>query len=273
MTLLIEAADVVEAQAALTMAAGTCVAADAERYREALGLLLASPAAFATVRAVLGEVAHDAGPAASAEAGIARVRDAFDRAARVHPEGSVALYALGDAGLLRAATAEIVAWLEARGLVGRGRAVLDIGCGIGRFVQALAPLMGRVTGIDVSGAMIEAAEALCAGLPNTHLRVTSGHDLSDFEDGAFDLLLAVDSFPYLADAGPGLLERHVEEAARVLKPCGDLVILNLSYRGDPDLDRADLARLAVRSRFVSLCDGARAFTLWDGLAFHLRRQA
>jgi len=57
----------------------------------------------------------------------------------------------------------------------------------------------------------------------------------------------------------------------VLKPGGSLLILNFSYRGDPELDRADVAHLAAANQFEICRNGTREFALWDGLAFLLRR--
>ena len=45
----------------------------------------------------------------------------------------------------------------------------------------------------------------------------------------------MDSFPYLMQAG--VAERHVAEAARMLRPGGALAILNLSYRILADVAR------------------------------------
>ena len=72
-------------------------------------------------------------------------------------------------------------------------------------------------------------------------------------------------------AGPALVRRHVEEAARVLKPDGHLLILNHSYRGDVKADRRELDDLAAGAGFRLRRAGARPFALWDGLVFHLIR--
>ena len=61
--------------------------------------------------------------------------------------------------------------------------------------------------------------------------------------GSFDAVLAIDVMPYIHRAGPELIETHFAEAARVLRAGGDLVILNLSYRGDLESDRQDVNRL------------------------------
>lgn len=88
-----------------------------------------------------------------------------------------------------------------------------------------------------------------------------------FEAGSFDLVLAVDVFPYLVQAGGVLASRHVEEAARVLRPGGTLAILNYSYRGEPDRDRADLRLATERAGLSAPVEPALALAHWDGSAF------
>ncbi len=213
-----------------------------------------------------------AGPAAPVEEALARCRGAFDRLVRRNAEASVALYSLGNREILAAATAEIVERLDAWGLLGPKRRLLDIGCGIGRLELALASQVAAITGIDLSPNMIAEARARCAGLRNVRLLETTGRDLSAFPDRAFDLVVAVDSFPYLCASGPDLVGTHVREAARVLRPGGDLVVLNLSYRDDIAADRRDAKRFAAEAGFSVLRNGTQEFRLWDGLTFHLRRR-
>ena len=84
-------------------------------------------------------------------------------------------------------------------------------------------------------------------------------------------MLAVDSFPYLFAADPAIAARHVSDAARLLRPGGALLILNFSYRGNSDADRADVAWLASEHRFVLERAGTRELSLWDGVTFLLRK--
>jgi len=205
-----------------------------------------------------------------AEAAVAGSRAMFDRLARISPEASVAAYSLGDPGLLRQATEELVSWLRGQGLLARRPAVLDLGCGIGRLAAALAGDAGSVTGLDLSPAMIEEARARCADLPRCRFETCSGQDLGGIPDASQDLILAVDVFPYLVQGGLGLAGRMISEAGRVLRPGGDLLVLNFSYRGEA-ADRRDLPALAIAAGFTMLRDGTREFALWDGLAFWLRR--
>jgi SAM-dependent methyltransferase len=230
----------------------------------------AHPEAWERVRGILGLVDHEAagdGP----EARIAALARQFDRAAEVSPEGSVALYSLGDPDLLRDATDEAVALLDGWGVLGPRARVIDLGCGIGRFARALGPRVAAVTGLDVAPGMVRAARAACADLPNVTIRLSDGRDLGPCPDASADLVLAADSFPYLVQAGADVAARHVAEAGRVLVPGGSLVILNYAY-GRPDGGRADLAGLARAHGFAVLRDEAACLRSWDARAFHLRKQ-
>lgn len=221
--------------------------------------LLADREALNRLAAAAASIDHGAtGPAA-----LAAFRDGFDRAAAISPEASVAAYSLGNPTLLDAATAELVAWLAARGKLGDAD-VLDLGCGIGRVAAVLAPRVRSVLGLDIAPAMIAEARRRHG---TVRFALTDGTGLS-LGAGAFDLILAVDSFPYLVQAE--VAERHVADAARVLRPGGTLAIFNLSYRG-MNADRADARRWAETFGFRLACDGARPFRIWDGAAFLLVR--
>lgn len=209
--------------------------------------------------------------APTVEAGIAFCERLFDWSVQQSEEASVALYSLGNPTLLERATKEIVAQLELWRVIGPDRTVLDIGCGIGRIAAELAPRSREVHGIDVSRQMINVALRRCEPLTNVHLLKSSGHDLREFADESFDAAIAVDTFPYINQSGATLVESYFAEAARVLKPDGDFVILNYSYSGDDEADRADVNRLAKDNGFDMLIAGERPFSIWDGSAFHLRK--
>jgi SAM-dependent methyltransferase len=224
---------------------------------EALRRLLADRGALGRLAEVGACVDHGA----SGRGALAALRDGFDRAAAVSPEAGVAAYSLGNPELLRAATEELVAWLAARGLL-RGD-VLDLGCGIGRVAAALAPRVDSVLGLDIAPRMI--AEARRRHGASARFAVTDGTRLA-LPDESFDLILAVDSVPYLVQAGVG--EDHIADAARVLRPGGALAILNLSYRG-PEADQADARRWVALHGLALACAGEQPFRVWDGRAFLL----
>lgn len=208
--------------------------------------------------------------ASSAEVTLTRLRSAFDRAVSCSPEAAVAAYSLGDAATLDRATAELVEWLASENLIGADRDVLDLGCGIGRVAGALAPRCRSVLGLDLSPGMIaEAGRRHAAG--NLRFVVTPGGDLAGWPDGVFDLVLAVDTFPYLVQAGAAIAEQHVADAARLLCPGGTLAIFNFSYGRGVGADRADATRWAAAYRLALVRNGAPPFSLWDATAFMLRR--
>lgn len=210
---------------------------------------------------------HDA----SGDDGVARIAAFFDRAVAHSPEASVALYSLGDPAILAQATAEIIDWLETQALLRPDADVLDLGCGIGRVAAALAPRCRSVLGLDVSAGMVAEAWRRNAALANARFEQTAGRDLDALPTAAFDLVLAIDSFPYIVQAGHSLVDRHVEGAARVLRPGGALAVLNFSYRGDRAADRADAIALAGAHGLAVEQAGVAPFSVWDGTAFVLRR--
>lgn len=242
-------------------------------HLEALRRLLREhPDAARRMQAVLDAVEHrpmgdDAGAA------LRRIAAMFDRAVAASPEASVALHSLGDARQLAAGAVEIVGWLDDLGLLGAERRALDIGCGIGRLLLPLAPRVGWAVGIDVAPAMLAEARGRLAGRGNVGLVRGAGRDLAMLADGAFDLLLAADSFPYLVQAGLAVAEAHIRDGARLLRTGGRFVILNVSYRGDLEQDRRDIARMAAATGFRVLLAGSRPFALWDGTAFVLAKES
>jgi SAM-dependent methyltransferase len=119
--------------------------------------------------------------------------------------------------------------------------------------------------------MAATARERTAAQSNVAVLRTSGRDLSALRDASFDLVLAVDSFPYLVAGGAELAAGHVAEAHRVLRPRGVLLILNFSYRGDLARDRLDVARLAAHNGFAPATCGVEAFRLWDAVLFQLHR--
>jgi cyclopropane fatty-acyl-phospholipid synthase-like methyltransferase len=210
--------------------------------------------------------------ASTVEEGIAFCERLFDWSVQQSAEASVALYSLGSPTLLERATREVIDQLDRWKVTGTEKTVLDIGCGIGRIAAELAPRARNVHGVDVSRNMINIALKRCEALGNVHLLKTSGHDLREFDDTSFDAALAVDTFPYINQSGQALVESYFGEIARVLKPGGDLVILNYSYRGDDAADQADVFRLAEEHGFDVLVSGERPFSVWDGSAFHLQKR-
>lgn len=272
MRLLIYAADPAQARDALARTQAVFEQSgefEALRRLQAVAQLwAATPEAWTTVRQVIGCMPHDPSAGGPNEI-IAQWATAFDRAADRAGDTGVALYALGRADLLEAATNEVIAALPRWGAAETPRRVLEIGCGSGRFLEKLAAAAELAVGIDVSQRMLRRARDRCVGVTACFVQ-TTGRDLALFRDRSFDLVLAADVFPYIVSAG--LADLYAAEAARVLEPNGILLILNYTYRGDQVRDREDVAALAIRHDYSILRDGTRDLKYWDASAYVLQRR-
>jgi SAM-dependent methyltransferase len=193
----------------------------------------------------------------------------FNQAADISPEAAVALYTLGNPSLLAAATKELTNQLRAWDLLRPDSCVLDLGCGFGRVSHAIAAHVRSVVAVEVSERMAELGRTRLREQENVLVIRSGGNDLSFLSDRGFDVVLAIDSFPYLVDSG--FAERHMAEFMRLLKPAGRLLIMNYSYRGDLTLDRWEVAQSATRYGFAIERNGTADLSLWDGRAFLLRR--
>ena len=259
MQLLIETEDVASARAAVN------------GVEELEQLISANAEGCERIAAMLRTDVDSPNPARSVEEGIAFCERLFDWSVQQSEEASVALYSLGNPRLLELATSEIVSQLRAWGAVTRDTVLLDIGCGIGRLLVALAPEVRSATGIDVSAEMVKAARRRCASYSNVNVIKGDGSGLGELEDATFDVAIAVDSFPYLRQSGYSLVQRFFAESARILKRGGQLVILNYSYSEDDAADVREVHSLAAENALEVLLAGTRPFELWDGVAFRLTK--
>ena len=94
---------------------------------------------------------------------------------------------------------------------GDGLRALDVGCGTGHHMSALAARGFEVAGIDGSDHMLEEARAANPGAELQRADVAS----LPFSDDSFDLVLCVEVLRYLADPNS-----CITEIARVLRPDG-----------------------------------------------------
>ncbi len=109
--------------------------------------------------------------------------------------------------------------------------VADLGCGTGTLAAALAPHAARVVGVDQSPAMLRAAARRTAGLGNVELR-RGALEALPLEDASADAALLVLVLAYLPEPLPAL-----REAARVLRPGGRLVAVDLARHDDEGFRR------------------------------------
>jgi SAM-dependent methyltransferase len=95
--------------------------------------------------------------------------------------------------------------------------VVEIGCGIGRILQHVAPLCEHVTGYDISAGMIKIAAERLAGVPNVSLHMGNGYDLHEVHDDSVDLVYSNFVFQHCPKT---IMYNYLVEANRVLRPGG-----------------------------------------------------
>jgi SAM-dependent methyltransferase len=95
--------------------------------------------------------------------------------------------------------------------------VLEIGCGTGRLMRPLSPLVREVHGVDVSGEMVRLGADALKDLPNVHVHHTAG-DLRMIADASCDFCYSYRVFQHIPSKDAVI--RYIRETARVLKPAG-----------------------------------------------------
>jgi SAM-dependent methyltransferase len=96
-----------------------------------------------------------------------------------------------------------------------GNRVLDVGCGTGVFLRAVADLGARPHGLDAARALLRVARAR---VPTAELRVGDAERLP-FDDDSFDVVTGFNSFFFADD-----MVAAVREAGRVARPGAPVLI-------------------------------------------------
>ncbi|MBV8161662.1 MAG: methyltransferase domain-containing protein [Acidimicrobiia bacterium] len=145
------------------------------------------------------------------------VADHFDRLAPAYRE------AHGHAGELLAYRVGILRRLLASaGGAGRG-SLLEIGCGPGVHLLAMAGGFERAAGVDISPEMIRVARRRSPGSPSAARvawRVDAAEELATVEDRSVDVALCVGALEHVVDQAAAL-----RQVRRVLVPGGAFVCL------------------------------------------------
>lgn len=99
--------------------------------------------------------------------------------------------------------------------------VADLGCGTGPLTLTLAPFVQRVIAVDASHAMLAAARRRLDGVPNVDLRQGELESLP-LERAEADVAVMSLVLHYIAEPA-----RALTEAARVLRPAGRLLVVDM----------------------------------------------
>jgi ubiquinone/menaquinone biosynthesis C-methylase UbiE/DNA-binding transcriptional ArsR family regulator len=124
--------------------------------------------------------------------------------------------------------------------------IADLGCGTGPLIADLAPYAGKIIGVDSSADMLKAARRRLENLPNVELRKGDLFELP-IDAGVCDAAFLVLALTYVAEPA-----KAIAEAARVLKPGGRLVIVDLLPHDRDDFRRQmGQVSLGLSTEFVS----------------------
>jgi SAM-dependent methyltransferase len=131
--------------------------------------------------------------------------------------------------VLRATGEETRRFLESTVGVRPDDTILEIGCGVGRVGQVLAPICKQWIGCDVSGKMLEYSRQRLQPFTNVTLVEISGYDLQPVGDASVDVVYCTVVFMHLEEWDR---YNYVLEARRVLRPGGRIYIDNISLCSD-----------------------------------------
>jgi ubiquinone/menaquinone biosynthesis C-methylase UbiE len=151
-----------------------------------------------------------------------------------------------------------------------GESVLDVGCGTGTLAMVAWQRVGEtgsVSGIDPSPQMIDRAnrKAVRRGLA-IDFQVGVIEQLS-FPDQSFDVVLSTFMMHHLPD---DLKRRGLAEIARVLKPGGRLLVLDMKGPAGPwKSNIANQPALMKEAGFSRVETGEKRFFGFPGLGFAL----
>jgi SAM-dependent methyltransferase len=141
--------------------------------------------------------------------------------------------------------------------------VLDVGCGVGRLLKALAPQAGSVIGIDVSSEMIALAEKNLEGLGVT-LHVGDGTGLQPVADASVDGVVSLVVFQHIPD--PQITLGYVREMGRVLRPGGWAAF---QVSNDPSIHTAEYEKAPLLKRMLGRAPRGQQDAAWRGSAVTL----
>lgn len=134
--------------------------------------------------------------------------------------------------------------------------VIDLACGHGRNTERLAPVSGKVIGLDINQECVEATRRRVAAFPNVEVRVIDGSSLTGVPDGSVSLVYCWDAMVHFEH---DVVASYVKEFARVLKPGGMGLIHHSNWtrgRGADFRTQPHWRNYMSRELFRELVEGA-----------------
>lgn len=98
-----------------------------------------------------------------------------------------------------------------------GKTAVDIGCGVGRFTQALGRRFGKAIGVDVSDVMVAQARAAAAALSNLEFVTGNGETFPCASESA-DFVWSYEVFQHMPSHD--VVKSNLREVSRILRRDG-----------------------------------------------------
>jgi len=114
-------------------------------------------------------------------------------------------------------------WLQAR--LGPDDSVLELACGTGHYTEVAAKVVKEIIATDLAEGLLETARERFAGIPNIKIQTENCYGTS-FADGQFDVVVMANLLHLIREPATAL-----EEAGRVLKPSGRILVLDYTSHG------------------------------------------
>ena len=156
--------------------------------------------------------------------------------------------------------ATILARIRDAGRLTAASRVLDVACGPGIVVEALARSAGEVVGCDITPEMLEKARERCAKAGLTNARFTPGRaEALPFPDASFDVVVSRSAVHHFPDPPAAF-----REMARVVKPGGRVITVDVQSSESPDAaslhNALEILRDPSHVRMLSRSELHRAIT-------------
>lgn len=108
------------------------------------------------------------------------------------------------------------------------KVVFEMGCGTGKYTEKIAPMVKHLYANDISEVMIERAKHTCKRYANITY-ICESADNSGLPDNSVDIIFS--AWGYVA-GDLELAQRVEKEFARILKPNGEVWLLDNYYEGE-----------------------------------------
>lgn len=170
---------------------------------------------------------------------------------------------------IRRAAEDTKHWLHVSVGIKPDDVVLEIGCGIGRVGEVLAPLCKEWIGCDVSPNMLGHARERLSSMGNVRFVELSGFDLQPIASASVDLVYCTVVFMHLDEWDR---YNYILEACRVLRSGGRLFVDNFNVASDegwsifeahrripPQYRPPHIARFSTTNELRTYLERARGF--------------